>query len=77
MIKALSKKTQYSTWDFRPSGFELIAIKSEDEPQISHSLSYSMFSGGVTVNNAKVIEADAAATNGVIHVIDSVLLPPS
>lgn len=30
---------------------------------------------GVTVNGADVITADVAATNGVIHVIDQVLLP--
>lgn len=30
---------------------------------------------GVTVNNAKVISADIVATNGVIHVIDTVILP--
>ena len=32
-------------------------------------------SGGVTVNNAKVTATDIVADNGVIHVIDSVLLP--
>jgi uncharacterized surface protein with fasciclin (FAS1) repeats len=31
--------------------------------------------GGVTVDGAKVVKADIAATNGVIHVIDSVILP--
>jgi uncharacterized surface protein with fasciclin (FAS1) repeats len=31
--------------------------------------------GGVTVNGAKVIKADVKASNGVIHVIDTVLLP--
>src|SRR3954447_6198486 len=31
----------------------------------------------VMVNNAHVVSADIAASNGVIHVIDSVLLPPS
>jgi uncharacterized surface protein with fasciclin (FAS1) repeats len=31
--------------------------------------------GGVTVNNAKVVKADVKADNGVIHVIDKVLLP--
>jgi len=31
--------------------------------------------GVVTVNNAKVIKTDVAACNGVIHVIDTVLLP--
>jgi uncharacterized surface protein with fasciclin (FAS1) repeats len=31
--------------------------------------------GGVTVNDATVIEADVEAENGVIHVIDRVLIP--
>ena len=31
--------------------------------------------GGVTVDGAKVVKADIAATNGVIHVIDNVILP--
>jgi len=31
---------------------------------------------GVKVNNAKVVATDIAASNGVIHVIDTVILPP-
>lgn len=31
---------------------------------------------GVSVNGAKVIAADVAASNGVIHAIDAVILPP-
>jgi uncharacterized surface protein with fasciclin (FAS1) repeats len=31
--------------------------------------------GGVTVDNAHVVKTDIAATNGVIHVIDAVILP--
>lgn len=31
---------------------------------------------GVTVNGANVVAADVAADNGVIHVIDAVILPP-
>jgi uncharacterized surface protein with fasciclin (FAS1) repeats len=31
--------------------------------------------GGVTVNDATVIQADVEAENGVIHVIDRVLIP--
>ena len=31
---------------------------------------------GVTVNGAAVIQADVVADNGVIHVIDAVILPP-
>ena len=33
--------------------------------------------GGVTINNAKVVATDIECTNGVIHVIDTVILPPS
>lgn len=32
---------------------------------------------GVTIDGAKVVTADIACTNGVIHVIDAVLLPKS
>jgi uncharacterized surface protein with fasciclin (FAS1) repeats len=32
-------------------------------------------SSGVMVNNARVIKTDIAATNGVIHLIDTVVLP--
>jgi uncharacterized surface protein with fasciclin (FAS1) repeats len=31
--------------------------------------------GGVQVDNAQVVKTDIAATNGVIHVIDAVMLP--
>jgi transforming growth factor-beta-induced protein len=39
------------------------------------SVSISVHDGTVMVNNAKVVNADIAASNGVIHVIDAVLLP--
>lgn len=32
-------------------------------------------SGGLEVNGAKVVKADVAASNGVIHVIDTVVIP--
>jgi uncharacterized surface protein with fasciclin (FAS1) repeats len=32
--------------------------------------------GGVTVNGANVVIADVMASNGVIHAIDAVILPP-
>ena len=32
--------------------------------------------GGVMVNDAKVVTADIEASNGVIHVIDGVIMPP-
>ncbi len=39
------------------------------------SVSVKSNKAGVTVGGAKVVQADIAATNGVIHVIDTVLLP--
>ena len=38
-------------------------------------LDVKVIDGAVTVDNAKVIKTDVAASNGVIHVIDTVLLP--
>ena len=38
-------------------------------------LSLNVSNGKVTVNGANVVSADVAASNGVIHVIDSVVLP--
>jgi uncharacterized surface protein with fasciclin (FAS1) repeats len=38
-------------------------------------LTISSSGGSVTVNDAKVVIADVAASNGVIHVIDTVLIP--
>lgn len=33
--------------------------------------------GKVTINDATVVKADTAASNGIIHVIDKVILPPT
>lgn len=33
--------------------------------------------GGVMVNNAKVVKTDIVCSNGVIHVIDTVIMPPA
>jgi uncharacterized surface protein with fasciclin (FAS1) repeats len=39
------------------------------------ALSIATTAGGVTVDGARVVQTDVWATNGVIHVIDTVLLP--
>ena len=41
------------------------------------SLNVRVMNGVVRVDDARVIQADIEASNGVIHVIDSVVLPPS
>lgn len=44
-------------------------------PTVQGSNVTIMTEGGVTVNGANVVSADIAASNGVIHVIDAVILP--
>ena len=39
------------------------------------TLTIASGNGGVTVDGARVVKTDIAASNGVIHVIDSVILP--
>jgi uncharacterized surface protein with fasciclin (FAS1) repeats len=39
------------------------------------SVAITIADGGVKVDNANVIKTDIAASNGVIHVIDSVIIP--
>ena len=41
------------------------------------SLTIGVSDEGVTVNDANVVQADVEASNGVIHIIDAVLIPPS
>src|SRR5687767_8820192 len=40
------------------------------------TLPITVSNGGVMVGKARVVKTDIAANNGVIHVIDTVLLPP-
>ena len=39
--------------------------------------SFTVLDGAVTVNGANVVAADVMASNGIIHVIDTVLTPPA
>jgi uncharacterized surface protein with fasciclin (FAS1) repeats len=41
------------------------------------SVKVAVKDGTVTINGAKVVKTDIECTNGVIHVIDTVILPPS
>jgi uncharacterized surface protein with fasciclin (FAS1) repeats len=42
---------------------------------MGQSLAITSSGGAVTVNGAKIVKADIKCSNGVIHVIDAVLLP--
>jgi uncharacterized surface protein with fasciclin (FAS1) repeats len=51
-------------------------VKTSSAKAVSgDTLTIASRDGGVTVGGAKVVKTDIAATNGVIHVIDSVILP--
>lgn len=53
-----------------------LAGKKLDAPTVQGStVAVDATGGGVRVNDANVVAADVAASNGVIHVIDKVLLP--
>ena len=39
--------------------------------------SFTVSGGSVMINDATVTSADVSASNGVIHVIDKVLMPPA
>ena len=51
-------------------GMTAAALNTDD-------LTFTVNSDGVKVNDANVVSADVAALNGVIHVIDKVLMPPA
>jgi uncharacterized surface protein with fasciclin (FAS1) repeats len=51
-------------------------VKTSSAKAVSgDTLTIASRDGGVTVDRAKVVKTDIATTNGVIHVIDSVILP--
>ena len=53
------------------------SLQSGDTETLSGApVKVNVSSGGVMVNDANVVQADIKANNGVIHVIDKVILPP-
>merc|ERR1712087_171381 len=52
-------------------------LTSGDVPTLSGDSVAVAVSDGVTVNGANVVGADIIASNGIIHVLDAVLLPPA
>ena len=50
-------------------------VKLSSAKAVSGDMLQIRTSGGVMVNGSKVVKADVKAANGVIHVIDTVLLP--
>ncbi|MFA0085414.1 fasciclin domain-containing protein [Vibrio sp. E150_011] len=53
---------------------DVVALTSADTVQ-GEAVAISVVDGKVMVNNAQVVATDVEASNGVIHVIDTVLMP--
>ena len=56
-------------------GSDKVATMSTAKTVQGSDVKIATKSGSVMINNAKVVKADIACSNGVIHVVDSVLLP--
>ena len=54
---------------------DVVGLKSAKTAQ-GQEISIRASNSGVMINNAKVVKTDVMCTNGVIHVIDNVILPP-
>jgi uncharacterized surface protein with fasciclin (FAS1) repeats len=72
-----NKLQQLLAYHVVPAAVESTAIKSGRVKTVSGKfITLSKTKNFVKVNNAEVITADIKASNGVIHVVDKVILPP-
>src|SRR5690606_5905621 len=67
------------TYHVVPGSYPAARVASMDKATTVNgdSVDIRAADGAVTVDGAKVLKADVAASNGVIHVIDKVLMPGS
>ncbi len=61
----------------RVTAADIASGRSMMETLEGSSLTVNSSDGKVMVNEAQVVQPDLMATNGVIHVIDTVILPTS
>lgn len=76
LLKDKAKLTKILTYHVVPGKVMAADVKTGSVASVEGSmLSLRKDASGVTVDGAKVTAADIAATNGVIHVIDTVIIP--
>jgi uncharacterized surface protein with fasciclin (FAS1) repeats len=75
LLKDKAKLTAVLTYHVVPGKVMAKDVKSGKVKTVQGSELTVATMGGVTVDNAKVIKTDIGASNGVIHVIDTVVLP--
>ena len=75
LLKDKAKLTAVLTYHVVPGKVMAKDVKAGNVKTVQGSDITLATKGGVTVNNAKVVSADVGASNGLIHVIDTVLTP--
>ena len=75
LLKDKAKLTAVLTYHVVPGKVMAKDVKAGKVKTVQGSELTLGTTGGVTVDAAKVVQADVVASNGVIHVIDSVVLP--
>jgi uncharacterized surface protein with fasciclin (FAS1) repeats len=75
LLKDKAKLTAVLTYHVVPGKVMAKDVKAGKAKTVQGSELTLGTTGGVMVNDAKVVAADVAADNGVIHVIDTVLMP--
>ena len=71
LAKVLRYHVLTSSW----TSADLKTVKQAGTAE-GQSVSITVNGGVISINNAKIIKGDVAASNGVIQVIDAVLMPP-
>lgn len=75
LLKDKAKLTAVLTYHVVPGKVMAADVKAGMVKTVQGSALTVSTTGGVMVDNAKVVKTDIVADNGVIHVIDSVVLP--
>ena len=75
LLKDKAALTKVLTYHVVPGKVMVADVKAGKVKTVQGSEFTVSTSGGVMVDNAKVVATDVAADNGVIHAIDSVIMP--
>jgi len=74
--EALKNVLLYHVVSGKVKSSDVVKLNSAETVQGS-SVKIKVIDGKVMINDAQVVSADIYASNGVIHVIDTVILPPT
>ncbi|MBL8331667.1 MAG: fasciclin domain-containing protein [Rubrivivax sp.] len=75
LLKDKAKLTAVLTYHVVPGKVMAADVKAGKVRTVQGTELTVATAGGVTVDNARVVKTDITASNGVIHVIDSVVIP--